>query len=127
MKKRISALLLALAATGFARQDYTRTFEKSVNVQPGASVRVEHKFGDVTVRAVPGQSVTIHADIRASAPDEQQAREFAEHVEILVEQSSGVSIRTRYPETPRPFFGMRNVSFSVHYDITVPGNSPLSI
>ena len=44
MSRKISALLLLLTATAFAREEYTRTFDKTVSVQSGAPVRIEHKY-----------------------------------------------------------------------------------
>ena len=127
MNRKISLLEVALAQPIFGREGYNRNFDRTLNVQSGAPVRLDHKLGDVTIRSQAGGTVVIHAEIRASASDQQQARDYANHIEILVDQGSGVAIRTRYPETPRSFLGMRNVSFSVHYEITVPESSPVSI
>ncbi len=131
MTARISAfaLVLALSTTVFARDEYTRRFDKTVSVRSGARVMVENKFGDIVVHAHPGSDVAIHADIRVSASNEDQAKQYADKVEILVDSSSELSIRTRYPSTERGMMGIHwsNVSFSVHYDVTVPESSPLSV
>ena len=129
MIRRISALLvgLAVASHGFARDEYTRTFDKTVILRSGQRVSLEHKLGDIVIRTHPQQDLVIHADIRVSAADTNQAKQFADRLEILVEPSrSEVSIRTRYPQTPSSIFG-HNVSYSVRYEITIPEAAPLEV
>ncbi len=125
--RKISLLLMFVASTVLARDEYQRSFDKTLSVQPGENVLIEHKFGDIVVRTHPGQDVIIHADIRVSAPTAAAAKEFAARVEILVEPSSELSIRTRYPAESNSFFGSRNVSYSAHYEVTLPETCPLSI
>ncbi len=111
----------------FDRAEYRRPFDKTVAVQPGEHVSIEHKFGDVVIHTHPTQDVIIHADIHVSASNSNEATDYAGRVEILVEPSSDLFIRTRYPETPKSLFGMHNISFSVRYEVTIPENSPLQI
>ncbi|HEY3938830.1 MAG TPA: hypothetical protein VGL97_15460 [Bryobacteraceae bacterium] len=129
MIRRISVVSLGLTLTLslFARDEYTRSFDKTLAVRSGERIVLEHKLGDIVIHTHPQQEATIHAVIRVSASDSGQAKQFADRVEILVEPASELSIRTRYPDTPRSFFGMQNISFSVHYDLTVPENSPLEV
>jgi hypothetical protein len=109
-----------------AREEYTRTFDKSIGVQSGEKIWLEHKFGDIVIRAHAKQEVVIHADIRVSAPDSDSAKQYAGRVEILVSPGAELAIRTRYPDAQRSF-GRRDVSFSVRYVITVPETSPLVV
>ncbi len=131
MTARISVFLFALglSASAFARDEYTRHFDKTLSIRSGARVMIENKFGDISIHTHPQQDVDIHADIRVSASDSNQAKQYADRVEILVEPSSELSIRTRYPETQTSVLGMHwsNVSFSVHYELTIPESSPLSV
>jgi hypothetical protein len=117
-------LLLPLCLS--ARDEYTRTFDKTFAVQGGEKIWLEHKFGDIVIRARPQQQVVIHADIRISASDSDLAKQYADQVEIVVQSGAELSIRTKYPDTQRSF-GHRDVSFSVRYEITVPETSPLVI
>jgi hypothetical protein len=118
---------LALAWQGFARDEYTRTFDKTLVLRSGQRVSLEHKLGDIVIRTHPQQDLVIHADINVSASDANQAKQFADRLEILVEPSaSEVSIRTRYPQTPNSFFG-HNVSYCVRYQITIPETAPLQV
>lgn len=125
-KIRLVLLSILLAQCVSAREEYTRTFDKSFAVQSGEKIWLEHKFGDIVIRARPQQEVVIHADIRISASDSDLAKQYANQVEIVVQSGGELSIRTKYPDTQRSF-GHRDVSFSVRYDITVPETSPLVV
>lgn len=126
---RFFGLSLALAGSLFARDEYTRRFDQTVPVHAGQRISLENKFGDVVVSGYAGQNVIVHADIRVSAADANQAKEYADKVQIRIEPSSDVSIRTVYPDTSGSFMGLHwsNVSYSVRYEVTVPENAPLSI
>lgn len=117
-------LLVPLGAS--AREEYTRTFDKTFATQNGEKIWLEHKFGDIVIRAHARQEVVVHADIRISAPDSASAKQYADRVEILVQPGAELSIRTKYPDTERSF-GHRDVSFSVRYELTVPETSPLVV
>lgn len=124
----VVALVLAWARPALAREEYTRTFDKTIAVKPGGKIYVEHKLGDVVIRAGRQPEVTIHAAISVSARDATAAKQFADRVEILVEPSATeLTIRTKYPSAPDSFFGARNISYTVHYEITVPESAPLEV
>ncbi len=126
MTRRTSFLFVALAFAwqAFGRDEYTRTFDRTVDLRSGQRVSIEHKLGDLTIHTHPEARVVIHADIRVSASAANQAKQFADHLEILVEPSAPeLSIRTRYPE----MVSSRNISYSVHYDITIPETAPLQV
>ena len=118
------SVLIPLCAS--ARDEYTRTFDKSLPVQSGEKIWLEHKFGDIVIHGRPQQEVIVHADIRISASNSDLAKQYANQVEIVVQSGAELSIRTKYPDTQRSF-GHRDVSFSVRYDITVPETSPLVV
>ncbi len=48
MRKSIKlGLILLLATQAFARNEYTRNFDKTVTLAAGQSVRLEHRMGNV--------------------------------------------------------------------------------
>ena len=126
---RLGLLGLAMALSMLARDEYTRGFDKTISLKSGQRITLENKFGDVVVHAHAGTGLSIHADIHVSAPNQEQAKDYAQRVEILIEAASEVSIRTRYPDTQKTILGVHwsNVSYSVHYDVAVPESSPLQI
>jgi len=123
-------LFFAVSSNLFAldREEYTRNFDKNFTLHAGQTVRVEHRMGEIVIHTHPQMDLTVHAEIRVSAPDQSRAREFADKIEILAEPfQSEFSIRTRYPENPGSFFGFNRVSYSVRYEITMPESAALSV
>ena len=98
----LAALLALLAAPLFAdspeRDEFKRTFEKTVSLRPGQKLRIEHANGKVRVRTHREPQVSISAAIRVSSSDGEGARRFSEQIQISVDVTpSGVSGVTRYP------------------------------
>lgn len=121
-------LIFALAALGRGREEYTRTFDKTLTLRAGEKVYLENRFGDVTIRTHAGPDVVIHAAIKVSAQDTNQAKTFADRVEILVEPGTGeLSIRTRYPDESSAFLHFRSCSYVVRYELTIPETAPLEV
>jgi len=128
--RKTSCLLfgLLIACAAFAREEYTRTFDKTLTLQRGQHLFIEHKFGDVVIRTHPQPEIVLHALIHVSAGSLNEAKSYADRIEILVEPSSSeLSIRTRYPESRTGVLNFRNVSYSVRYEITMPETAPLEI
>jgi len=124
--RKISFLLvgLALAWSGLARDEYDRTFDKTVSWRDGQRIFLEHKLGDIVVRTHAQPEVVIHSDIHVSAPDANQAKDFANRLEIRVEPSSSeLSIRTIYPDGAHG----HGVSYCVRYEVTLPETAPLEL
>ncbi|HZQ55648.1 MAG TPA: hypothetical protein VFB14_25845 [Bryobacteraceae bacterium] len=126
-KIKFALIFVFLAVNLFAREEYTRTFDKTIPVSAGERISIEHQMGDIVIHTQSKPEVTIHADIRVSAPSADEAKSYADRIEIRIEPSSSLlAIRTRYPQT-RNFFGMHNTSYYVRYDIGMPETCPLDI
>ena len=130
MGKRIRiglALLIALPA--FARSEYKRDFDKTVTLNANQSVRLEHRMGNINLRTHAGREVTVHATIRVSASNDNEAKRVADDIRIDVATAgSQLAIRTEYPrEEHGGFFGFHNISYSVNLDVTMPDNAPLEL
>jgi hypothetical protein len=122
----LSPLVAAVANPG--QQQVTRDFQKTLTLGAGQSFRIENKFGEVRIHGESGREVKISATIRAQADSRDQAQAFADKVQIEVEQNSqGVQVRTNYPESTRNWFGHKNASYSVDYDIAMPSEAPLFV
>ena len=74
-----------LNAFGGGREEYTRTFDKTLTLRSNQKVYVQHRYGDITIKTHSEPDVVIHADIKVSGPDTNQAKAFADRVEILVD------------------------------------------
>ena len=110
-----------LACAVFARDEYTRAFDKTLPLANGGTVSIEHRLGDIVIHTHPERTVVIHAEIHTSGPDRNEAEQFANRVDIIGENSSGVSIRTQYP------VGLNNFSYYVRYELTIPEDAPLEV
>ena len=125
------SLGFAVASAGAAnpgQEQVTRDFQKTLSLGAGQSFRIENKFGEVRIHGESGRELKISATIRAQADSREQAQSFADKVRIDVEQTAqGVQVRTNYPEENRNWFGRKNASYSVDYDIAMPTDAPLFV
>ncbi len=127
-RKTSLCIALFFAMPAFAREDYTRNFDKTVSMQAAQRLRIEHKFGDIVVRTHGKSELVVHAVIRVSASDSNQARRYAENVRINVDPAgSDMLVETIYPRQENDNWFGRNVSYSVNYEILMPESSPLGL
>lgn len=130
--RRLAVVCLALGLAGiqgFAREEYTRNFDKTTAITGSQRVQVQHRLGDITVHTQSKSEVIVHAVIRSSASDMAEAKRFADSIRVEVQPSgSALLIETLYPKQDSGgFFGLRNISYSVSLDITMPDTSPLDL
>ena len=111
-----------------AQEQITRDFQKTLTLGAGQSFRIENKFGQVRIHGESGRDVKISATIHVQADSHDQAQSYADKIRIDVEQSAqGVQVRTNYPEEGHNWFGRRNTSYSVDYDIAMPTDAALFV
>src|ERR1700687_1026870 len=112
-----------------AQEQVSRDFHQTVALGAGQSVRVEHKFGSVSLHGESGREVKISATIRAQAGSHEEAESFAQKIKIEVQQTGeGVRIKTIYPEEEKKWFHSgKNSSWSVSYDIGMPSDAPITV
>jgi hypothetical protein len=111
-----------------AQEQISRDFQKTLTLPAGQSFRIENKFGEIRIHGESGRDVKISATIHVQADSHDQAQSYADKIRIDVEQTSqGVQVRTNYPEESHNWFGRKNISYSVDYDVAVPADSPLSV
>ena len=128
-----AAALLAVSAAPArggspGQEQVTRDFQKTLSLPASQSFRIENKFGEVRIHGESSRELKISATIRAQGDSRQQAQSFADKIEIEIQQTAqGVEVRTRYPEDARNWFGRKNVSYSVDYEIAVPADAPLLV
>ena len=116
-------LICCFVLTAFAREEYRRDFQKTVALPGSRNLRVDNSNGKVVVRTHAAPEASIQATIRCSAPTTAEARDLANRIQIVVEESaSGASVRTEYPKNWRG-----NISYSVDYDVIVPETAPVEI
>ena len=107
---RISKLILIaalVAAPAFAdRNDrYEQNVDRTMTYRGGRIV-IDHSFGAIDLRTTNGDTITLHAKIRSSDPD--IGRQIS--VDISPATSSGVTIKTHYPDIH--FHGSGSISYN---------------
>jgi DUF4097 and DUF4098 domain-containing protein YvlB len=108
------SVVLAAAATGLAREQVREDFEQVVPFNPGGSLRVENRNGDIEIATWGESSVRIQAE--KTAKDD----EGLENVEIQIQGSGdNVSVETVY-------HGRRNHG-EVSYRIFLPQEAQVSV
>jgi hypothetical protein len=114
------------------REEVTRSFDRTVNISGTPTLRVEHRMGDVRVRAHTRSELRIHATIHVSAESRAEATMMADRIQIDVQESLGtITLTTQYPDAlvrgGLRRSGNRDVSFSVDYDLLVPDRLPVVV
>jgi hypothetical protein len=128
-----AATLLAITvpsagAANPGQEQVTRDFQKTLSLGAGQSFRIENKFGQISIHGESSRDLKISATIRTQADSREQAQSFADKVQIDVQQTAhGVEVRTNYPEANRNWFGRKNASYSVDYEIAMPSDAPLFV
>jgi len=128
-----AATLLAVTASPAraanpGQEQVTRDFQKTLFLGAGQSFRIENKFGEIRIHGESSRELKISATIHAQADSREQAQTFADKVQIDVQQTAqGVEVRTHYPEENRNWFGRKNASYSVDYEIAMPSDAPLFV
>jgi hypothetical protein len=112
-----------------SQEQASRDFHQTLSLGAGQSVRVEHKFGSVTLHGESGRDVKIEATIRAQASSHDEAESFVQKIKIEVQQTSeGVRIKTIYPDEEKSWFRFsKHSSWSVNYDIGMPSDAPITV
>jgi len=133
-RARLCAVTLLAVSASPARaanpgqEQVTRDFQKTLSLGAGQSFRIENKFGEIRIHGESSRELKISATIRTQADSHEQAQSFADKVQIDVQQAAhGVEVRTIYPEANRNWFGRKNASYSVDYEIGMPSDAPLFV
>jgi len=106
-----------------------RTFEKTLPLTGNQGLSLDNRFGNVHVTGGAGHDVKIVATIRVQGTSKQEAQEFADKIQIDVQQAGdGVHVKTIYPDDHAKYvlrIQWKKTSYSVDYDVTLPTDSPL--
>jgi DUF4097 and DUF4098 domain-containing protein YvlB len=121
-------LAAGLLASGVqaAQDTATRNFEKTLTMGANQTLSLESKFGEVHIHGENGRETRITATIRAQASSQSEANKDAEEIKIEVSQdSTGIRVKTVYPEDHVVLRIHKGSSYTVDYDITVPVDAKL--
>jgi hypothetical protein len=122
MRNGINLILICCCAmSAFAREEYRRDFLKTVPLTGGRSFRIENSNGNINIHTQARNDVEIRAAIRCSAETAAEARNFCDQIQIMVQETGGVFVRTDYPK----MWNHRNLGYGVDYDVTMPETAQL--
>ena len=87
----ITALLLLImlapaSPVQAGRQEYTFEEQRTLLLEPGATITVQNVSGQIDVRAWDGDHVRVIATKRIKARSREEAREWSDKVEIIIEK-----------------------------------------
>ncbi|MPZ17956.1 MAG: hypothetical protein GEV06_08600 [Luteitalea sp.] len=121
------ALAFSVAAEGAPqRRTASREFTRTLTVQQRQSLRLDHRHGDIRIRAHAGSELQIRAAIKVSAGSSADADALLDDVRIDVEEApTSIVVRTHYPEEPSR--QQEDLSFSVDYTIVMPETMTLDV
>ena len=111
--------MLFCAATAFADDRFEKTSNATVTYE-GGTVRIEHRYGKVTVHTGSSNQVVVRAVVRAS--DEELGKSVAFHVN---NGPNGVDIRTSFPSIH--YHGTEDMSYAADIDVAIPERAPLEV
>jgi hypothetical protein len=124
----VFALCVVLTSAAFpARSDrdqerYAERFEKTVAMAPDGTLDLSNIAGDIQITSWARTEVKIEAVKTSRAASQEEARENADQVRILVTQTgNGVHVKTDYPNREG------NFNVSVDYVVTVPSMTSLDV
>jgi hypothetical protein len=112
--------------TRSAQETATKTFERTLTLGANQTFSLESKFGEIHIHGENGRDARITATIRSQAGSQGEAEKNADEIKIEVSQdSSGIKVKTVYPEDHVVLRIHRGSSYSVDYDIAVPADARL--
>ena len=112
--------------TNAAQETATKTFERTLTLGTNQTLSLESKFGEIRIHGENGREVRITATIRSQAGSQVEAEKNAEEIKIDVSQdSTGIKVKTVYPEDHVVLRIHRGSSYSVDYDIAMPADAKL--
>jgi DUF4097 and DUF4098 domain-containing protein YvlB len=128
----VAALLMGATAANASNNpedQVQKSFEKTVALTGTQGLSLDNRFGSVHVSGGSGHDVKITATINVQAKSKEEAQEFADKIQIDVQQSGdGVHVRTVYPDDHSNYvlrLQWKKASYSVDYNVTVPVDAPL--
>jgi DUF4097 and DUF4098 domain-containing protein YvlB len=131
MRRITTAFALALLALTASASTLEETFDRTVDVSPGAVLSLANVNGRVTIHAWDQPRVRIHADKKVDASSDVAQQAMAQLKIEVSPMAGGVKVLTHYPkQSDGGFFDWMfgtHVNASVSYDVTVPRTMNLTL
>lgn len=95
-------------------QDFTKTYQGKYDVDKGAGLTIQNKFGEIKCQAWDDSSVSINVTVKVDAPNQEKANKVFEKigVELTGNRNQVEGITT--------VGNISNANYSIDYDIRMP-------
>jgi hypothetical protein len=110
----LTVTLIILPWIALNAQDFTKTYDGKYDVDKGAVLVIENKFGDVKCMTWDQNSVSILVTVKVEASNQERANKVFDKIEVTLNGS-----RTRV-EGSTEVGNISNSDFSINYDIKLP-------
>jgi len=117
--KWITAAMILCAASAVADDRFEKTSNATVSYE-GGTVRIDHRYGKVTVHTGSDKQVVARAVVRSS--DKELGQNIVFHVN---NGPRGVDIRTSFPSVH--YHGTDDMSYAADIDVAIPERAPLEV
>ena len=125
---RYSLCLLALivwATSSTHGQERQRRINKTFDVGPSTTLKVENQFGRVHINTWDKSQIQLEVVIRAEMRNDERSQEFVDRVDVRISESSAmVSLRTDFGGKMN---SRKGESFSVDYTMSMPSSGDLEV
>jgi len=119
-----SAVLLWLAATASAAQDFDRRVQETFQVQKGGTLFLKSDRGSVDIRAHATDEVKVEVLLETDTHNRERAKEWLDQFKITFDQrGNDVDILGEWPDK----WFRRDDRVKVHFDILVPDRYNLDV
>lgn len=125
----VLGLSLNVMAHGIDGEKVTKTIKESFDVNNGAKLSIENKYGDVNITTWDKNQIDIEVTIKVEAGSEDKAQKFLDGIKIHMSGSADkVSARTEYPTNKSSsWWGGWNGSKKLEYEVNYAIKAPASI
>ncbi len=106
--------LLLLPWLAMNADDYTKTYQEKYDVDKGASLVIENKFGDIHCQAWDESSVSIVVTVKVDASSQEKADKFFDRINVELTGS-----RTKV-QGVTSVDNINNANLSINYEIRMP-------
>ena len=132
-KTIMMAIFMASAVASFGSKDHKKTISESYDISNGATVELINKYGNVDVRTIAEDRVSIRVEILVDAPNESKAEEVFKRLNVSTYgTSNSVKVETKIDSQNKGFWKSitswnKGGNYQIHYYIEVPEHVHLMI
>lgn len=117
-------IALVFSAVNVSAEELTRQISKSFDIKKDTRIEIENRYGNVIIKRWDKNVFDLKVSIEANGSTESRSQKILDAIDIDISDriATGVlSINTEIDQING------NSSFSVHYEISMPGTNPMKL